>query len=242
MLPHHLTPFFAAVDDCRVSFLADPAAFAYPSSSALPPTFNAFAVHRDTQRRHELKRCRNGKRRGLGARARGFQEACSMNEYDLNDRVAIVTGAAQGIGLSVTNRILASGGKVALWDRDQDLLGKTVARARRPRARLHRRYRRSGCRRSRHRGNGRPLRQDRYSRQQCRDRRTECEHLGISAGSLSRRRQCRADRHLLLLPRRRSAHDRGELRTHRQCQLGRRQGRQSESTGLQFDESGGDGD
>ena len=50
-----------------------------------------------------------------------------MNEYDLNDRVAIVTGAAQGIGLSVTNRILASGGKVALWDRDQDLLGKTVA-------------------------------------------------------------------------------------------------------------------
>ncbi len=50
-----------------------------------------------------------------------------MNVYDLKDRVAIVTGAAQGIGLSVTTRILASGGKVAIWDRDQDLLGKTVA-------------------------------------------------------------------------------------------------------------------
>jgi 2-dehydro-3-deoxy-L-rhamnonate dehydrogenase (NAD+) len=50
-----------------------------------------------------------------------------MNVYDLKDRVAIVTGAAQGIGLSVTNRILASGGKVAIWDRDQELLGKTVA-------------------------------------------------------------------------------------------------------------------
>jgi 2-dehydro-3-deoxy-L-rhamnonate dehydrogenase (NAD+) len=50
-----------------------------------------------------------------------------MNVYDLKDRVAIVTGAAQGIGLAVTNRILASGGKVAIWDRDQDLLGKTVA-------------------------------------------------------------------------------------------------------------------
>ncbi len=49
-----------------------------------------------------------------------------MNVYDLKDHVAIVTGAAQGIGLAVTNRILASGGKVAIWDRDQDLLGKTV--------------------------------------------------------------------------------------------------------------------
>ena len=29
-------------------------------------------------------------------------------------------------GLAVTNRILTSGGKVAIWDRDQDLLGKTV--------------------------------------------------------------------------------------------------------------------
>jgi NAD(P)-dependent dehydrogenase (short-subunit alcohol dehydrogenase family) len=50
-----------------------------------------------------------------------------MNVYDLKDRVAIVTGAAQGIGLSVTTRILASGGRVAIWDRDQELLGKTVA-------------------------------------------------------------------------------------------------------------------
>ena len=49
-----------------------------------------------------------------------------MNVYDLKDHVAIVTGAAQGIGLAVTTRILASGGKVAIWDRDQDLLGKTV--------------------------------------------------------------------------------------------------------------------
>ena len=49
-----------------------------------------------------------------------------MNLYDLKDRVAIVTGAAQGIGLAVTNRILASGGKVAIWDRDKEMLGKTV--------------------------------------------------------------------------------------------------------------------
>src|SRR6516164_5988931 len=49
-----------------------------------------------------------------------------MNVYDLNDRVAIVTGAAQGIGLAVATRIVASGGKVAIWDRDTDLLGNTV--------------------------------------------------------------------------------------------------------------------
>jgi 2-dehydro-3-deoxy-L-rhamnonate dehydrogenase (NAD+) len=50
-----------------------------------------------------------------------------MNVYDLKDRVAIVTGGAQGIGLAVTTRILASGGKVSIWDRDRPLLDKTVA-------------------------------------------------------------------------------------------------------------------
>src|SRR5271155_4007315 len=50
-----------------------------------------------------------------------------MNVYDLKERIAIVTGAAQGIGLAVANRILASGGRVAIWDRDRALLDQTVA-------------------------------------------------------------------------------------------------------------------
>ena len=50
-----------------------------------------------------------------------------MNAYDLKDRIAIVTGGAQGIGLAVATRILASGGRVAIWDRDRDLLDRTVA-------------------------------------------------------------------------------------------------------------------
>ena len=50
-----------------------------------------------------------------------------MNVYDLKDRVAIVTGGAQGIGLAVATRILASGGKVSIWNRDAELLNKTVA-------------------------------------------------------------------------------------------------------------------
>jgi 2-dehydro-3-deoxy-L-rhamnonate dehydrogenase (NAD+) len=49
-----------------------------------------------------------------------------MNAYDLHDRIAIVTGAAQGIGLTVASRILASGGKVSIWDRDRPLLEKTI--------------------------------------------------------------------------------------------------------------------
>lgn len=45
-----------------------------------------------------------------------------MNNYDLNGRVAIVTGGGQGIGLAVAERILASGGAVSVWDRDRALV------------------------------------------------------------------------------------------------------------------------
>ncbi|MFZ1007283.1 MAG: SDR family NAD(P)-dependent oxidoreductase [Candidatus Sulfotelmatobacter sp.] len=49
-----------------------------------------------------------------------------MNQIDLNDRCAVVTGAAQGIGLAIARRLLASGATVSLWDRDADLLVATV--------------------------------------------------------------------------------------------------------------------
>lgn len=47
-----------------------------------------------------------------------------MNAYDFADRVAIVTGGGQGIGYTVAQRILASGGRVCIWDVDQSLLEK----------------------------------------------------------------------------------------------------------------------
>ncbi|HYW76782.1 MAG TPA: SDR family NAD(P)-dependent oxidoreductase [Gammaproteobacteria bacterium] len=50
-----------------------------------------------------------------------------MNSYDFSDRVVIVTGGAQGIGRAVVERVLSSGGKVSIWDRDGDLLDRTVA-------------------------------------------------------------------------------------------------------------------
>jgi 2-dehydro-3-deoxy-L-rhamnonate dehydrogenase (NAD+) len=49
-----------------------------------------------------------------------------MNKIDLSNRHAIVTGGAQGIGLSIARRFLASGASVTLWDRDRDLLAATV--------------------------------------------------------------------------------------------------------------------
>jgi len=50
-----------------------------------------------------------------------------MNQIDLNKRVAIVTGGAQGIGLAIVKRMLASGASVRVWDRDQKLLQQTLS-------------------------------------------------------------------------------------------------------------------
>jgi 2-dehydro-3-deoxy-L-rhamnonate dehydrogenase (NAD+) len=47
-----------------------------------------------------------------------------MNSIDLKDRVAVITGGAQGIGYAVAERFIASGAKVVLWDIDEALLAK----------------------------------------------------------------------------------------------------------------------
>ena len=41
-----------------------------------------------------------------------------MIKFDLKDRVAIVTGGAQGFGFSITQRFIKSGAKVIIWDID----------------------------------------------------------------------------------------------------------------------------
>ena len=42
-----------------------------------------------------------------------------MIKFDLNNRVAIVTGGAQGFGLAITERFIDSGAKVVIWDIDE---------------------------------------------------------------------------------------------------------------------------
>ena len=50
-----------------------------------------------------------------------------MNQIDLNQRVAVVTGGAQGIGYAITERLLRSGATVAMWDMDAAKLEEAKA-------------------------------------------------------------------------------------------------------------------
>ncbi len=47
-----------------------------------------------------------------------------MNKINLENRVAIVTGGAQGFGLAITERFIESGARVLIWDKDTEYLNK----------------------------------------------------------------------------------------------------------------------
>lgn len=47
-----------------------------------------------------------------------------MNRF--NDKVAVISGGADGLGKAIAHRIASEGGQVALFDRNADLLEKTV--------------------------------------------------------------------------------------------------------------------
>ena len=47
-----------------------------------------------------------------------------MNDIDLKNKSAIVTGGVQGFGLAIVNRFIQSGARVVIWDKDKDLLAK----------------------------------------------------------------------------------------------------------------------
>ena len=49
-----------------------------------------------------------------------------MNQLDLQGRVAVITGGAQGIGYATAQRMLASGASVVLWDIDAVRLAAAV--------------------------------------------------------------------------------------------------------------------
>mgnify|MGYP001461463085 FL=1 len=45
-----------------------------------------------------------------------------MNQIDLNNKTAIITGGAQGFGYSMVERFSQSGAKVVIWDKDLELI------------------------------------------------------------------------------------------------------------------------
>ena len=45
-----------------------------------------------------------------------------MNQIDLNNKTAVITGGAQGFGYSMVERFSQSGAKVMIWDKDQELI------------------------------------------------------------------------------------------------------------------------
>jgi 3-oxoacyl-[acyl-carrier protein] reductase len=50
-----------------------------------------------------------------------------MNRLDFDGRAAVITGGAAGIGYAVAQRLVASGARVALWDRDSAALASAKA-------------------------------------------------------------------------------------------------------------------
>jgi 3-oxoacyl-[acyl-carrier protein] reductase len=51
-----------------------------------------------------------------------------MNQIDLKNKIAVVTGGAQGIGLAIAEILLKSGALVSLWDQDEKLVNETAQR------------------------------------------------------------------------------------------------------------------
>src|SRR5215210_118064 len=49
-----------------------------------------------------------------------------MNRLDFAGRTAVITGGAAGIGLAVAQRLVESGARVALWDRDRAALDEAA--------------------------------------------------------------------------------------------------------------------
>ena len=51
-----------------------------------------------------------------------------MIKFNLNDRVGIITGGAQGFGFAITERFISSGAKVIIWDIDENECKKAISK------------------------------------------------------------------------------------------------------------------
>ena len=49
-----------------------------------------------------------------------------MNNFDLKNKIAIVTGGAQGLGLDIAKKFINSWAEVRIWDNDENELNKVI--------------------------------------------------------------------------------------------------------------------
>jgi 3-oxoacyl-[acyl-carrier protein] reductase len=60
-----------------------------------------------------------------------------MHQFDLKNKIAIITGGAQGFGLEIAKKFLLSGSKVFIWDIDKKELNKAIKEINNPNLNYH---------------------------------------------------------------------------------------------------------
>ena len=149
-----------------------------------------------------------------------------MNRIDLDGRAAAVTGAAQGIGYAIAERLIRSGAAVALWDRDATQLEAAKEALGAPASargfvvdvtRLDEVERAVTATVAWAGLTG-------HSGLQCRHNRADRTGLGVSGGRVAACARRRSDRRVPLHARGRAVDDRAQLRPHLLDRVDRRQG------------------
>jgi 3-oxoacyl-[acyl-carrier protein] reductase len=80
------------------------------------------AIERCARRGPDIPTCGSAHRAGIETRSGSL----SVNRFDFNQRTAVITGGAQGIGKAVAQKLSSGGARVAIWDMDVEL-AKTTA-------------------------------------------------------------------------------------------------------------------
>jgi 3-oxoacyl-[acyl-carrier protein] reductase len=66
--------------------------------------------------------------------AHTFDYKVNMNLLDMNGRHAVITGGATGLGYAIAQRMIGSGARVTLWDRDTQAVAAAADKLKRTRA------------------------------------------------------------------------------------------------------------
>ena len=166
------------------------------------------------------------------ARRPRIRKFSTMNKIDLNGRCAVVTGGAQGFGRAITERFVASGAKVAIWDHDLPFAEKTAKEIGAGVTAFKVDVSDLAAVEKTTRRHAEGARQDRHSGQQCRHRRHQQDGMGNRPRRMAQGVAHQSRRALYLLQGDRALDGQAEIRPHRQHRLDRRQGRQPQRGAL----------